>query len=535
MRRVPFSSLSCGTIYSDGTSLPTPAAGSSAMVYNHDPSSSVWGGSRTPVAATVYAAETGSTTLSLPLIADVNGQLLGWIEQGIDLDVVATVAQRASNPSMAHPVRSDALVPITRPESYGAGYNGAASDDWGPAWTQAWADAQTIGGMVRGSARVYGLRTEIQPPTVPSGAALAPMIGMPGRGTMLQKLADTTLLNWSGPGISGSTNNYYQGSRLSNIWFDGGSNTAWTQPLVVFNSVVDHECQWLRFQNNYGPAFTMRGCWDWRWYTTSVVSCGATDGVNSAILLYSNAGDALNSTNNQWFDMLRIEDWRTGGLWVIGASGTDVIGLTKIHKLKLENSNSNPMWGPAVKLTNAQSYKQAMAQVTLTGTPGSGQTTPLDAGYLITTSANVDLGDMFVYFGGAGSSAATNVTGIIGVSGSCPGFSYDDIELHFSDAFPPAGVFHWIGGNFVYAVRRGTVRTSTGTQPTLDNGTLNLGSTLDFASFRQQTPSGVTSGFTAGAGTAMNSASVSTGGIGSTALTFGDVVAILKSIGASKQ
>lgn len=530
MRRVPFSSLPNGSVING----LTPASFATAMVYNHDPSSILWGGARALVAATVYAAETGSTTLSLPLTADINGQFPGWVQQGLDLDVVATFNGRTASPAMAAPVRSNSLAPRVRPEEYGAGYNGAASDDWGPAFTQAWADALTIGGRVDFSAPSYGIRTTVQPPTVPAGKALPPWDGVPGRGTILQKLADVTLLNWSGPGISGSTNNYYQGSRLANVWFDGASNPAWTAPLVVFNSVVDHEMQWVRFQNNFGPAYTQRGCWDWRWYTTSVVSCGATDGVNPAILLYSNSGDGLNATNNQWFDMLRIEDWRTGGFWEVGASGSDVIGLTKIDKLKLENSNGNNMWGPAVKLTNAQSFMQDMAQVTLTGTPASGQATPLDAGYLITTSANVSLGHMFVYFGGAGSSASTNVTGIIGVSGSCPGFSYDDIELHFSDAFPPAGVFHWVGGNFVYAVRRGTVRTSTGTQPTLDNGTLNLGSTLDFASFRQQIPAGVTSGFTAGSGTAMNSASTSTGGVGSTAATFGDVVAALKANGLLK-
>lgn len=46
---------------------------------------------------------------------------------------------------------------------------------------------------------------------------------------------------------------------------------------------------------------------------------------------------------------------------------------------------------------------------------------------------------------------------------------------------------------------------------------------------------GVTSGFTAGAGTAMNSASTSTGGTGTTAFTFGDVVAALKKIGVLAQ
>lgn len=47
----------------------------------------------------------------------------------------------------------------------------------------------------------------------------------------------------------------------------------------------------------------------------------------------------------------------------------------------------------------------------------------------------------------------------------------------------------------------------------------------------QQTTTGTTGGFTAGAGTAMNSASTSTGGTGTAAYTFGDVVLALKTLG----
>ena len=41
----------------------------------------------------------------------------------------------------------------------------------------------------------------------------------------------------------------------------------------------------------------------------------------------------------------------------------------------------------------------------------------------------------------------------------------------------------------------------------------------------------MTSGFTAGGGTAMDSAATSTGGSGSSAYTFGDVVVALKNLG----
>ena len=51
----------------------------------------------------------------------------------------------------------------------------------------------------------------------------------------------------------------------------------------------------------------------------------------------------------------------------------------------------------------------------------------------------------------------------------------------------------------------------------------------------QSDVTGTTSGFTANSGTAMNSASTSTGGTGATAYTFGDVVLALKQLGALAQ
>jgi hypothetical protein len=50
----------------------------------------------------------------------------------------------------------------------------------------------------------------------------------------------------------------------------------------------------------------------------------------------------------------------------------------------------------------------------------------------------------------------------------------------------------------------------------------------------QQQTTGTTTGFTAGSGTAMNSASTSTGGTGTAAYTFGDVILALKSYGLLK-
>lgn len=65
-------------------------------------------------------------------------------------------------------------------------------------------------------------------------------------------------------------------------------------------------------------------------------------------------------------------------------------------------------------------------------------------------------------------------------------------------------------------------------------GGLNVTGTTGFfgaAAVAQPAGTGFTGGFTASTGTAMNNASTSTGGIGSKAYTFGDVVAALKNLG----
>lgn len=110
MSRVPLSSLSNGTVLQAGNFLP--AAGATAMIYVHDSSSTLWGGVNTPVAAPAYSTETGSSTLTQPLLADGNGQLPGWISDAFAIDIVATFKGVSSAPVEANPVQTSDSVPL---------------------------------------------------------------------------------------------------------------------------------------------------------------------------------------------------------------------------------------------------------------------------------------------------------------------------------------------------------------------------------------------------------------------------------------
>jgi hypothetical protein len=110
--RVPISSLPNGSILIAGTY--NPAIGATAYVYKH--------GTTTQV--TVYAAETGASTLTQPLTSDSNGQLPGYVLAEEDLDIVATYLGHTAGPAEVVALRAQDLAgidPGTGQPAVGAG------------------------------------------------------------------------------------------------------------------------------------------------------------------------------------------------------------------------------------------------------------------------------------------------------------------------------------------------------------------------------------------------------------------------------
>lgn len=349
-----------------------------------------------------------------------------------------------------------------RPERYGPGYQGAAGDDWGPAFTAAFAQAQAIGGDVQLVAATYGFRTSPRYPAPVAGKSLPGLIGIYGRSVM-KKLADVTLFPFGGSSLAQMA----AGVKHRDLVFDGGNNAAWTAPLLT-NSYSEScrftDCTW---QDNYGPAITARCAWDTRYPGAEIVACGATDGVNPAVLLYSQAGDGGNATNNQWFESPRIEDYRTGAVWCVGASANDRVTLCRIVGTgKLEISNGQSLYGPAIKLAYASDWKQDALQLSVADAPGAGQATPLDAFLYVTASRHIDLGRMGCYLGNTSSSLQS----LFHFDGSTSSVWNDDISYEWVDLeadtnFPPTSLFLWSGGN--YLVKRGPITGLTGTWTTV--------------------------------------------------------------------
>lgn len=91
--RVAIAAMDNGTALVAGSD--DPAAGATAQVYTHG----------TTDAATVYSAETGGTTLTLPLTANSNGQFPGWLVAEMDYDIVVTYQSNTAPAALLTPMR----------------------------------------------------------------------------------------------------------------------------------------------------------------------------------------------------------------------------------------------------------------------------------------------------------------------------------------------------------------------------------------------------------------------------------------------
>ena len=98
--RVPLSSLANGTVWALTGGLLTPAAGATAFVYEHGTTNEV----------TVYAGQTGETTLTQPLTTSTGGQLPGYVLGEQDLDIVATFEGKTPPAAEVVPLRAADIV-----------------------------------------------------------------------------------------------------------------------------------------------------------------------------------------------------------------------------------------------------------------------------------------------------------------------------------------------------------------------------------------------------------------------------------------
>lgn len=454
-----------------------------------------------------------------------------------------------------------------RPEQFGPGYGGAAADDWGPAITASLTLAKSQGTNVLLSGTTYGLRTTpVWPASTPSGNPS--LLGVRGQ-TILEKLQDVTLLDYSG-----TLSNFLWWVVVRDVIFLGG-DTSWTAPLVT-NEYTENgrfiDCAW---QANYGPAITARCAWDTQYVRPDIEGCGATDGVNPAVLIYSEAGDAGNVVNNQWFLEPRIEDWRTGAIWVVGADTGDEPVLTRlVGAAKIEQTGSSTMFGPAIKLVNTNGFMQDEVQFTCSGAIDSHQTTPLDAYLYCSGASMVSLDRMHIYWNATGSTSDLRSMFYLDASGNAnDNISYAEIVI-LMNGTQPTSVFDWSTSYGNYNVARGTLSThglltapidanSPVPGPLINMPSIAGASDTNFASsmgrpphdgehvydttalqekvriggvwvpvgFSEQSTTGTTSGFAVNTGTALLSGSTFTGNTGSTAYTIGDVVRALKTIG----
>lgn len=366
---------------------------------------------------------------------------------------------------------SAAYVAAVNPEFYGAGYGGAASDDWGPAFNAAIVAATAAGTNVQCLSKSYGIRTTI---VWPSGSR----VHIEGRSetSKIVKLADVTLVNCSG---TASQREY--GRTLRYMFLDGGNNPAWTAPLYRNDYTSRADTVFCWFWQNYGKAMTSKQAWDSRHDHPSILYCGGTDGLTPAVDLNGSIADGGNATNNVWFINPRIEGFRSGAIWAVGGDASSALfGIKIIGTAKLELSASSPYYGPSLRLGYVTNFVSDAIQFTLNGGTVAGtQSRPFEA---FVHAYGLKAAQFGRIYGNIGSVAAGDVDALFHFDGATAAnteISWVDISLNSGSGTTsnrPAFVFKWSGTNNL--VQRGAVRwnsnywnvpTDSGDPTTLSN------------------------------------------------------------------
>jgi hypothetical protein len=231
-----------------------------------------------------------------------------------------------------------------------------------------------------------------------------------GRGTILKKGADVTLID-----VSGTSDTRRYGCHVFDMQLGGGNNVLWTAPLYKSNYTSKCFLNRVLFFENYGPVLTSRQGWDNHYTECNFWNCGAGDSSAPMVRLYSEAGDAGNATNNTWFVNCVFEAWRTGAVWIDGATSSDPVILVKFVNSKFERVGTAGSWGPALKMVYSVHFDAVNTHITVNGTPDPAQTTPYDSHVYIKGSKHVAFENTLLSVGNPG---VGNITSLVHCDGA---------------------------------------------------------------------------------------------------------------------
>jgi hypothetical protein len=228
-------------------------------------------------------------------------------------------------------------------------------------------------------------------PDLPTGVTGITARGV-GRSTRLLRLANITL--WD---VSGTSSFRRTGCKLIDLRLDGGGVPEWNAPLHRLDYTSRCHAVRVAWVHAFGSGISGRQIWDTYFLESNCTDCGATDGVNPAVLMDAVDADGGDATNSVYFDHMVIESWRTGALW---AKGTTAAPIESVQAgiLKIERVGSvGPAWGPAVNFEHVQDSGWNYAILTTSGNKASGQTAPYASSLRLMGCDGIQLGRTDAY------------------------------------------------------------------------------------------------------------------------------------------